>query len=154
MMLAAAPASDANPQSADTDEGAVTMTRVITSAVFFVSLTLLAGRSTAAELKYTKQISVRAGENHHIFFDDPLVEKATVIVKSPGTPVNVYIVLQTDVDAAIKAIENGKTPRDVLASSEKTEDKTFDVAPGKKKFAVILTAPGNKAEVVLTASGK
>ncbi len=119
-----------------------------------VTLMLLALPGCGAKLNYSKTVKVVLGETHRIMFDEPLVNKATVTIKSPGVPVNAYLVLLSTEDAAMKDLDSNRTPTDVLASAEKTEDKTFEIAPGKKPFALLLYAKSKKAEVIVTVIGQ
>jgi hypothetical protein len=109
----------------------------------------------AADLNYSnKKVKVNVGRTERIYFDAPLVAKGTIVIKSPDVAVNVYIVLEKDVEAALKVIEDGKEPKDVMVSTKATKDKTFEFAPGKKPFALILVSTGKEATVSVTATGK
>jgi hypothetical protein len=119
-----------------------------------LALALLALAGCGARLEYDKNITVKPLGVERIYWDEPLVEKATVKIKSPGVTVNAYLVLQSNLDAADRALDAGKAPKEVLASAEKTEEKTFEIAPGKKPFALLLASTGKRAEVSVKVSGK
>jgi hypothetical protein len=108
----------------------------------------------SARLNYSKDVTVQGLGSQQLYWDEPLVEKATVKIKSPGVQVNAYLVLQSNLDAALRALEVDKAPKEVLASAEKTEEKTFEIAPGRKPFALILTSTGKRAEVSVKVSGR
>jgi hypothetical protein len=101
-----------------------------------------------------KTVKLESGEIQKIFFDAPLVDKATIKVSSPGAPINAHVVLQVDLQAAERLIKDNKAPKDALAGAEKTQEKEFEVAPGRKEFALILWGASRECSVRVTASGK
>ena len=107
-----------------------------------------------ARLNYKKNVTLDVGEVQRIYWDEPLVEKATVTIKSPGVSVNAFLVLQVNEDTAKKAIDENKTPKDLLTHKLKTEEATFEVSPNKKAFVMLLSGAGKKAEIAVTATGK
>jgi hypothetical protein len=83
--------------------------------------------------------------------------KVTVSCASPGTPVNVYLVLAADRDAGMQSLQSsGKPPAKVLDSKEKTEDATLTATvPANSGCAVLFTSAGNQtATVKVQITGK
>ena len=121
-----------------------------------LAVALLGLSGCGAKLNYKETVTVEPDEAYQRrTFDGPLVEKATLTIKSPGVNVSAYVVLASNSEAAVKAFKLGQTPKDVLTSKEKMQDATFEVAPGKKPFDLFLVpAEGKKAEVSVTATGK
>jgi hypothetical protein len=107
-----------------------------------------------ARMNYEKTISLKATEVHQISLDSPLIDKGTVTIRSPGAPVNVHVVLDVNREAALKSIDDGKPPKDLLAGSDKIEDKSLEIGPGKKPFTVILWGARRNCEVTVKVEGK
>jgi hypothetical protein len=107
-----------------------------------------------SSLNDEKTVSVRQGETIPVYWDSPLVQKATVTVRSPGKAVNVYVVLKSDLAAAIEQAEKGNAPPNPLASKPWVESTTVEVEPGKKPFAVLLQTKTPRADVTVTVKGK
>ena len=70
-------------------------------------------------------------------------QKVRVTASSAGS-FTVYVALQKDVPAVIKAIDDIDTPKNLLAKQEKTKNAnlTFSV-PAQTPFAVVLANSGN-----------
>jgi hypothetical protein len=107
-----------------------------------------------ASLNDEKTVSVRPGETVRVFWDSPLVQKATVTVKSPGKPVNVYVILKSELAAATEQTEKGNAPPTTLASKPWVESTTVEVEPGKKPFVLLLQTKTPRADVTVTVKGK
>jgi hypothetical protein len=129
------------------------MTRLFLFASLLVSVPTFADEKPK-QLKYEKKIEMPATEVHQIIFDSPLVEKATVTVNSPGTPINVHFVLESNRKAALTAIDDGKAPKDVLGGSEQVKEKVFEIGPGKKEFTIILWGARKDCDVKVSVTGK
>lgn len=67
-------------------------------------------------------------------------QSIAVVVSSSAAPVDVFVVLEKDRDAAEKALANGGTPKDALASQLKVKNETTLTAtvPAKNAYAVIV----------------
>jgi hypothetical protein len=91
-------------------------------------------------------------------FEGPAADqKVTVTASSPGAPVDVYVVLGKDQQAAQQALETGKAPATVLTSKKKVDQETtLDVVtvPAKSEFAVLLVPTGKAAQVKLKVAGR
>jgi hypothetical protein len=83
-------------------------------------------------------------------------QKVAVDVSSPGAPVNVYVVLEKDEEAARDALGRQQKPANVLAGKEKVEQDTLETTiPAGKGFAVLLGSASNKtAQVKLKVTGR
>ncbi len=121
-----------------------------------LAVALLALTGCGAKLNYKETVTVEQDETYQRrSFVEPLVEKATLTIKSPGVNISAYVVLASNSEAAMKAFKMGQSPKDVLTSKEKMQEATFEIAPGKKPFDLfLLPAQGKKAEVSVTATGK
>src|SRR5437588_656268 len=87
------------------------------------ALALLALPGCGAKLNDKRTVTVKPGTIEKIFFEAPLVDKATVSVKSPGAPVSVHIVYAQYADAAGEAMQDHKAVKDEIVGIDKTEDK-------------------------------
>src|SRR5262249_51699094 len=86
------------------------------------------------ELRFEKKLTLSVGSMERLTFESPLVEKGTVSLVSPNGPVNICIVRDVYEKAAVQAIKEGKSPKDVLALIEKTREKVIEFGPDKKVF--------------------
>jgi hypothetical protein len=78
---------------------------------------------------------------------DPAKSEQTVAVdvESKGNPLNVYLVLGKDGDAAKKDISAGQAPKAAVASKEKQEEAHVEAkVPANEKLLVYLTSAGGK----------
>jgi hypothetical protein len=126
--------------------------RQLVTGLFALALLTLSG--CGGKLNDKRTVTVKPGTLEKIFYEGPLVDKATVSVKSPGAPVGVHIVYAQYADAAADAIQSSKPVKDEIVGIDKTEDKPFDFAPGKKPFAVLIVGLNKAAEVQVTVTGQ
>lgn len=120
-------------------------------------LCLLLQPADVPQLNYERTLDLEPGSIRSILLDALSGEiKATIVAKSPGVPVHVYIVLEKDREAAEESVLRGQKPEKLLASKEKTEDATLQVTiPAKTEFVVLLASAGKqKAEVKLKVTAK
>ncbi len=104
-------------------------------------------------LKDERTVVVRPGEPQRLQWDNPRVETATVTVSSPGSPVNVFVVSEADVAAALRTLSQGNAPTPTLATKIWVENVTVEIRPGKKPFVLLLQTASPKAEVKVTVRG-
>src|SRR5262249_33215938 len=79
----------------------------------------------------------------------------TVKVGSPGTAVDVYVVLEENSKKAEETLANGSTPDNFLAKNRGEETALEVPIPDGKGFAVIVSNPGkNKIEAKGKANSK
>jgi hypothetical protein len=120
-----------------------------------LAFVLLAAGCQRVNVEHTVQVEPE--QVKAITIDPPRGDqKVSVTASSPGVPVSVYLVLEKDRQAAIGALENYKTPANVLASKEKVEQATLEATvPAKNGYAILLTASGGKkADVKLKVTGQ
>lgn len=116
---------------------------------------LLTGGCQRVHQERTAQ--VEPGNVYVLTVDAPRSDQqVTVTAASPGVPINVYLVLEKDVEEARQALDRDKKPARPLAAQEKTESATLQATvPAQNGYAVVLTsAAGKKAEVKLHLAGK
>jgi hypothetical protein len=105
-------------------------------------------------LKDEKTVVVRPGDPQRLQWDNPRVETATVTVKSPGNPVDVFLVSEADVDAALRMMNQGNLPTTTLETKTWVENVTVEIRPGKKPFVLLLQTRTRKSEVKVTVRGQ
>jgi hypothetical protein len=110
----------------------------------------------SSRLNYSKNVTVPALDFERIKFNEPRVERAMVTVKSPGAPVSAFLVVDGDEEAgqATWDLLHGQMPTNAVGSKENTEEATFEIAPGKKRFVLFLVSTGRGAEVSVFARGR
>jgi hypothetical protein len=120
-----------------------------------LAATLLVLAGCGNKLNDKRTLTVKPSTVEKVFFDAPLVDKATVVVKSPGAPVNIHIVFAKDAEAAGDAIQEHRPIKDPIVGAERTEEKTLEFQPGKKPFAILISVGSSRpAEVQLTVTGQ
>jgi hypothetical protein len=97
-------------------------------------------------LNYEKEYAIDPFEVKTIIFDPPRYEqKVTVEVKSPGSPVSVYLVKGEDAAKGETALLNEKAPTGALAGKDKSEDVNLEATiPAKTEYTLLVFNPGNK----------
>jgi hypothetical protein len=113
----------------------------------------LAGCNKA--LNFQKTLEVGPGEIKSFTVDAPRQnQKLTVTFKSSVTPVDVYIVLEKDLELVSKELQDYKKPGAVLNKLEKSKEGTVSAdIPAKAEFGVIVTGAvkDTSVEVKLTS---
>jgi hypothetical protein len=105
------------------------MRRTVPQACCFLALLGLVSGCT--KLNDERTVQVAPGDEHKLFIDPAKKEqRITVSVSSPGTPVNVSLLLEND-------------PKKALDSKEKVEEATLNATiPADNKAVVLLTSAG------------
>jgi hypothetical protein len=108
----------------------------------------------SSELSDKKTLVVHPGETQRLQWDNPRVETATVAVNSPGSPVNVFLLSEPDVDAALRTMNQGMLPTHTLAARTWVENVTVEIKPGRKPFVLLLQTNAPRAEVTVSVRGR
>jgi hypothetical protein len=118
-------------------------------------LALLALLSGCQRLRYDKTVTVDAGNVQTISIDPPRSEqKVHVSVKSPGVPLDVYVVLDKDLPAIRETLLNQQRPEKSLASKMRSEEADLDATiPAKNGFSVLLTGAQKANSVQVKVTG-
>ncbi len=127
--------------------------RTISSMLVCLSLTF-AGCNRP--LNYEKTANLPVGQIKSFPVTAPSYQqKITLSFKSTETPVDVYIALDRDLDAAVDAIGNYKTPQNVLASKLKAKEGTLEATiPAKTGFGGIVANATKDTTVEVKITGK
>jgi len=107
---------------------------------------LAVGLAGCQKLNVEKKVSVE-GAGYNELTVDPAKSAQTVAVEfeSKGNPVNVYLVLGKDEDAAKGDLKKGGPPANVVAKLEKSEQGTVEAkVPANEKLLVYLTSSNGK----------
>ena len=115
---------------------------------------LLVLSGCGAKLKFDETINVPATGWSKREFVQPLVDQAEVKVSSPGAPVDVYFVLESNLKEATEAIDKGMVPKNLITKGEKVQNQSFTLSPGKKSFTIFLVGTGKNADVRVIATSK
>jgi hypothetical protein len=121
------------------------------------ALGLLVLSGCGGKLKRDETFTIKDTDVEIIPLDAPLVDKAIVTVKAPRVPVRVYVVYMTHVEAAKKTLQEFGIPKEVIVGTkdrEGIEDQSFEFAPGRKPFAVLITPVKRGGEIHVTATGQ
>lgn len=97
------------------------------------------------------------GEIKSLTVDAPRGEqKVLVAVNAGGAPVDVYLVLEADADAARDALLAERKPPKVIASQEKVQDVLLDgtIPAGKGYQVLIRNNGGRNSDVKVKVTGK
>jgi hypothetical protein len=131
---------------------------MIQLAIPVLLLSFLPLRATAQQpLKYEKVLQIAADELRYLSLDGPAKDlRLTVACKARGAPVDVYLVLEKDREAAAKALIDGKPLQNFVASLKGVEEEsTFTVTiKAGAEFTIIIGNCQKKTEVTVKITGK
>jgi len=120
-----------------------------------------AGCTIQKPLNVEKSMQVEPGGYQNVFIDAPIRDQKIVVSLNSTSPVDLYVVLESDEAAVGKLAEDatlsGKAPAGALVSNQKSAEATVDATiPGKKGFAILVCNPinGKKADVKLKITNK
>jgi predicted component of type VI protein secretion system len=119
----------------------------LTCGLLLVLLLPLAG---CQRLNFEKTYTVEPTAFQQIELSPPRYQqKLTVEVKSPDSPVSVYVIKLADKDRAEQALYKDKAPEGALASKEKSENVTVETTiPAGTEVAVLIKNVGKKSSQV------
>jgi hypothetical protein len=107
------------------------------------------------KLNYETTVQLGDGDVQLVLVDPPRSEqKVHITAASSGSPVDVYVVLDKDKEAAKQALLDGKKPAAVLVSETKTRDASLEATiPAKSGFAILLGGASKSSEVKVKVTG-
>jgi hypothetical protein len=107
-------------------------------------------------LNYETTVQLGDGEVQSLSIEPPKTEqKVSVVVTSPASPIDAYIVLDKDKEAAKQALLDRKKPAESLAGKAKTQDATLEATiPANTAFAVLLGGANKSSQVKIKVSGR
>jgi hypothetical protein len=123
-------------------------------------LVLLAGLLAAAgcqPLNDKRDVKLDRGEARSVLFSAPRYDqKVTVEAHSPGNPVSVYLVKDSEREKTELLLTNRQTPKDALASKANAEEISLTATvPAGTEFAVVLCNQGKgETTVKLKVTGR
>jgi hypothetical protein len=131
------------------------MRRILSLRRCLVAALLLA-LSGCTRLSYETTIQLGAGEVQSLSIDPPRREqKVSVTVTSSAAPVDVYVVLEKDKEAAKEALLDHKKPAASLAGNVKTQEATLEATiPANTPFAILVGGASKTSQVKVKATGR
>jgi hypothetical protein len=110
----------------------------------------------AERLNYETTVQLGDGEVQSLSIDPPKSEqRVSVTVSSSGSPIDAYIVLDKDKEAAKQALLDRKKPAATLDGRAKTQDATLEATiPAKTGFAILLGGANKSSQVKVKVSGR
>ena len=98
------------------------------------------GTGCQARLNFEKTLGLDRNQVETLAVDAPTREqKIVVTITSSACPVDVYVVLEKDQEAATQALESHLHPKNSLASQTNVKETTLEATfPGRKGFAVLI----------------
>jgi hypothetical protein len=126
-----------------------------TSPTMLACLALALGGCNRA-LNYEKTITSQAGGINSFAVTPPTYQqKITLSFKSTETPVDVYITLQKDLEAAADALGKYQAPQNVLASKLKAKEGSLEATiPARTGFGGIVAGATKDTKVEVKITGK
>lgn len=110
------------------------------------------------KVNYDRTVQVEPGDVQVVMIDPPRsAQKVSVVASSPGTPVDVYVVLEKDQEEAKQSLLSGKSPAKdkLLANKQKAEEATLEATvPAKNGFAVLVSGAKKSTQVKLKITGR
>ena len=132
------------------------MLRVPHPAFLVLGLAVCCG--CQARLNDERKIEVPTGEIKSVLYEVQQRDKnVRIAVRSPGVPVDAYLVLEKDRPALVQRLERQEQkPENALAQGLRVEDTTLEGRiPAGSAFALVLVARGKDTTVtVKTTEGK
>ena len=107
-------------------------------------------------IKVEKSLSIFGGGVEALIFDAPRYDqKLNVQVSSPGAPVSVFLVRESEMDKAREEMERGKPPATSLAGKAGAEEITLDATvPSGTAYVLLIRADKMKAEAKVKLTGR
>ena len=117
---------------------------------------IVLGLPGCGRLYHETTVQLGAGEVQLLLIDAPKRDqKISVTAASSGSPIDVYVVLAKDKEAAKEALLSGKKPAESLAGKVKTPDATVEATiPANSEFAIILGGANKNTQVKLKVTGR
>jgi hypothetical protein len=132
------------------------MYRIRNLGLVTVAALLVAGCQRA--LNDDRKVEVKTGEIQSVLYEVQRRDKTVrVALRSPGVPVDAYLVLEKDRPALVQRLERQEEkPQNALAEALRVEDTTLEGRiPAGSAFALVLVTRGKDATVsVKTTEGK
>jgi hypothetical protein len=122
-----------------------------------LALLLAAGCSRPVLINDDRQVQLDSGELKSITYESaPGEREVRVEVNATGAAVSVYVVQEKDEPAAMKALQDGKHPANLLVARENVQQSALVTrVPADNGFAVIVSnALGKPAQVSLKITAK
>lgn len=122
----------------------------------FLAILFLALPGCGQKLDYESTLELNAGEVQSLAVDAPRREqKVSVTVTSSASPIDVYVVLEKDKEAAKQALLDGKQPAESLARKVKTQDATLEATiPANTKFTILLGGASKSSQAKVKVTGR
>jgi hypothetical protein len=107
-------------------------------------------------LNFHRSLTMGPGDVRSFSVEAPRSEqKVTFHFSSSEVPVDVYVALEKDIDAASSAIQNYKAPQGILASQLKAREGSLDVTiPARTAYGVIVGGVTKDTTVEVKIAGK
>jgi hypothetical protein len=118
---------------------------------------LAVGCTRQKALNIEKTLSIDPGSVKTVIYDAPIEDQQVTIAVNSPEPVDVFLVLEDNLQKATDAAVGGAQPENPLASKTKTKEATLEAKiPAKKGFAVLVNNPINnkKTDAKVKATSK
>src|SRR5262245_39174134 len=122
-----------------------------------LALLLAAGCSRPVLINDDRQLQLDSGELKSITYESAAGEREVrVEVNATGQAVSVYVVREKDEPAAMKSLQDGKHPANLLVARENVQQSALVTrVPADNGFAVIVSnALGKPTQVTLKITAK
>jgi hypothetical protein len=119
-----------------------------------LTLGLVAG---CQKLNEERTLLLEAGDVKSVAFDGPRSKQAvTVTVSVSGSPVDAYVIAESDVQATQNSLSSNKAPAQSFGGKQKISgEQTIEASiPAKTSFAIIVGNCSKKSDVKLKIVGK
>ena len=116
----------------------------------------LATEELQKRLSEDRKFRLEVGDAKSFAFDGPRSQQqVTVTLQSSSSPVNVYLVLEKDLEAARAAVLEPRRPDAPLVAQEKTQDAKLDATvPAKEGYAVLVSGASLDTDISLKIRGR
>ncbi len=121
-----------------------------------LTLVVLSLAGCNRRLSFERTLSMGPGDVSSFVVDAPRGEQKVVVTFTcDNSPVDVYLALEPDLEAASKAIRDFKAPTAILAKQMKAKEGSLEATiPAKKAFGLIVASPIRDSTVQIKIAGK
>ena len=106
-------------------------------------------------LNHERTIDLNEGDVREIVIDGPRGEQLVTVSVNADSPVDVYVVLEGDLEKTRNTLMNQKTPTGELACKRAVRNDSLEATiPARSNFAVLLSGARKRTDVKLKIMGR
>ena len=125
------------------------------SVRFGLLLFLIATFVSGCGLNHERTIQLDEGDVREVIIDGPSRDQNVTVSVNAGEPIDVYVVLEAELDKTRNVLMDQKAPTGPLAGKKAIQNESLEATiPAKSKFAVLLSGARKRTDVKLKITGR